>query len=190
MRDAGGVVEQLAEAHPVAIGQRPGQPALQGIRQRQPTLRGQPQDDGGDQRLGHAAGPEAQLWPHRLAGPPVGQAAGGSPAAMLVPDPAGGAGRPGGHQPVQQLLQLAHVPPRRAASPASRCPWMAAAAVHPKPGTTGASANGWTWTTTNATSPPRAPICSSACSPAPPEPAHSTWQSAGPYTAVSLKWVP
>jgi hypothetical protein len=110
MGHAAGVVEQLAEAYPVAVAQATGQPALQGVRQREAALRGQPQDDGGDQRLGHAAGPEAELRTHRLAGLPVGQAAGGPQAATLVPDPAGGAWRPGGHQPVQQLLQLAHVP--------------------------------------------------------------------------------
>jgi hypothetical protein len=90
MGHAAGVVEQLAETDPVTIGQGPGQPALQGVGQRQPALRDQPKDDGGDQRLGHAAGPEAQLRPHRPAGPPVGHAAGGRQASALVPDPAGG----------------------------------------------------------------------------------------------------
>ena len=45
------------------------------------------------------------------AGAQVGHAAGGRQDTVLVADPGGGAGRPGRHDLVQQLLQLARVDP-------------------------------------------------------------------------------
>jgi hypothetical protein len=111
------VAEQLADGDLVAVGQDPGQPALQRVRQRQPALGDQLQDDGGDQRLGQAAGAEAQPGLHGPAGGDVCDAGGGLQAPVLILDPGGGAGRPRRHQPVHQslqLLQLHHyVPPTR-----------------------------------------------------------------------------
>jgi hypothetical protein len=78
-----GVIEQLAEADLLAVGQAPGQPALQGVRQRQAALRGQSQDDGGDQRLGQPpAGPAAAAARSRA---PRGAAPGSSPVLQLAP---------------------------------------------------------------------------------------------------------
>jgi hypothetical protein len=108
---AAGVIEQLAEGDLLAVGQDPRQPTVQAVLQRQPALRDQLQHDGGDQRLGQAAGAEVQLGSHRPAGAQVGHAAGGRLGAVVVLDPAGGAGRPGRHQLIQQPLQRLHRPP-------------------------------------------------------------------------------
>ena len=78
---------------------------LQRVRQRQPALGDQLQDDGGDQRLGQAAGPEAQPGLHGPAGGDVRDATGGLQTLVLILDPRGGAGRPGRHKRVQQPLQ-------------------------------------------------------------------------------------
>jgi hypothetical protein len=92
MRHAAGVVEQLAEGSPrVRHRAASGQPALQGIRQRQPTLRGQPQ--GRRRRTSDLVLLPARKAQHPgrigLAGPTLARPLAAPQAATLVPDPAG-----------------------------------------------------------------------------------------------------
>jgi len=112
---AAGVAQQLFDGDLVAVGQDPQQPPLHRVLQRQPPLGDQLKHHGGHQRLGQAAGPVVQVGSHRPAGAQVGHAAGGLLDATFVADKGGGAGRPGGHDLLQQLLQLDGVDlPRRA----------------------------------------------------------------------------
>jgi hypothetical protein len=57
--------EQLPDCDVRAARDEPGQPALDGVLEREPALAGELQHDGGDERLGHAADPEAVARAHR-----------------------------------------------------------------------------------------------------------------------------
>ena len=59
-----GVVEELAHGDALAVGDQPGQPALDGVLERESLLGDELQDDGGDERLGDTADAEAVACAH------------------------------------------------------------------------------------------------------------------------------
>src|SRR3954463_9962818 len=63
-----GVVEELAHGDALAVGDQPGQPALDGVLERELSFADQLQDGGGDERLGDAADAEADAPAHRRLG--------------------------------------------------------------------------------------------------------------------------
>ena len=67
VRDARGVVEQLADRDLAAVGKDPGQPPLDGVLERQPALVDELEHDGGDERLAHARDAEAERGSHPAA---------------------------------------------------------------------------------------------------------------------------
>jgi hypothetical protein len=60
---------------------------------------------------GQTAGPVVQPGPHPAAAAQVGHPAGGLLDCVVFPDQGGGAGRPSGHELVEQPSQLARVEP-------------------------------------------------------------------------------
>ena len=78
-------------------GQDSGQPPIHRLRQRQLAVRDQLEHDSCDERLRHAARPEAQVRLHGTAGTQVSDAARDLLDATLVLDPRRGPGRSGRH---------------------------------------------------------------------------------------------
>jgi hypothetical protein len=79
-----GVVAQLPDGDPPAPGDQAGQPPLQVVVQAQAALPDQLQDQGGHERLGHAADPEPVSGPGGPVGAQVAQAAGPLPGPHPV----------------------------------------------------------------------------------------------------------
>ncbi len=96
VRDAAGVVEQLADRDPVRVRQDRAEPAGDRVAQRQPALAHELQHDGRDHRLGVAARAEAVVRAHAAPGAHVGDAGGALPHAPAVVGVGDDAGRAGG----------------------------------------------------------------------------------------------